>query len=115
MKLRKIHALHFDLSDCDKFFLCQADDLLIVFCDLGIEPLAGQAGDTAKSDEQRFVRALGLGTRGVDVVVDPKIRAPGVFILQYVQQLGLAESRLAKRNEQRSQDDVGEIFCFHHD
>ena len=51
-----------------------------------------------------------LGTCGVDVVVDTKIRAPGVFVLQNVKQFGLAESRLAKCNEQRSQENVGEIF-----
>ena len=74
-----------------------------------------RAGDASKRDKQRLVGALGLGTCGVDVVVDPKIRAPGVFVLQNVKQLGLAESRLAKCNEQRSQENFGEVFCFHHD
>ena len=67
------------------------------------------------SSAKRLVVALGLCTRGVDVVVDQKKRAPGVFILLKVKQLGLAESRLAKCNEQRSQENVGEVFCFHRD
>lgn len=62
--MKNEHASHCFLEGCDGV--------------VGVEPLAGVAGDASKRDKQRLVGALGLGTCGVDVVVDPK-SAPRAF------------------------------------
>ena len=65
-----------------------------------------------------LVGAPGLGVGGREIVINPEIGGAGIFVLQYVEQLVLRMSRLAKRERgtmTRRGREVGLIFIFSSD
>ena len=97
LELRQVDALHLHLPYRDEFLLGEPDDALIVLGHLGVEAFTGCARHAAESDKQRLVRPPGLGAGRGEVVVNPELGAPRIFILQHLEQLVLGKARLDKR------------------
>ena len=88
--------------------------MLIILGHLGVEAFAVGARHAAEGDEQWLVGALGLGTGGGEIVVNPEICVAGIFVLQHIEQLVLCVSHLAKRERcRRCKQEQEEGYGFH--
>ncbi len=82
LELRQIHALHFHLPDGDEFLAGQSFDDLIALGNAGIKRRAGLARHATERHENRLVFALGLFAGESEIVVNPKVRALGVLVVE---------------------------------